>query len=232
MTTSVRLLAASLHYPPDLVLHTASSGPITALDELYLVIERDGQLAGFGEIRENVAYLTDLQPAAVREGISALVRALDWSRPLEDMATQFARLRVDAPAISRALVDTVLIDWAARAKGIPFPSRSGPPSAPTTRPTRVSSSPTTCICRPWPSATSSVASASSSYGWEAAPCARTAPASRFCAICSATASSLLPMPMALGRSTTPSPTCGRWPASISSMLSSPSPRATGRRPHD
>ena len=130
MTTSVRLLAASLHYPPDLVLHTASSGPITALDELYLVIERDGQLAGFGEIRENVAYLTSLQPAAVREGISALVRALDWSRPLEDMATQFARLRVDAPAISRALVDTVLIDWAARAKGIPLSELFGAPFRP------------------------------------------------------------------------------------------------------
>jgi hypothetical protein len=32
MTTSVKLLAASLHYPPELVLHTASSGRITALD--------------------------------------------------------------------------------------------------------------------------------------------------------------------------------------------------------
>ena len=76
-------------------------------------------MAGFGEIRENVAYLTGMQPAVVREGISVLARALDWSSPLEDMVAQFARVRVDAPAISRALVDTALVDWAARAKGIP-----------------------------------------------------------------------------------------------------------------
>jgi L-Ala-D/L-Glu epimerase len=130
MTTSVRLLAKSLHYPPDLVLHTASSGRITALHELYLVIERDGQLAGFGEIRENVAYLTGLQPAVVREGISVLVRALDWSRTHEEMAAQFARVRVDAPAICRALVDTALVDWAARAKGIPVCELFGAPFRP------------------------------------------------------------------------------------------------------
>src|SRR5581483_5054548 len=79
MTTTVRLLAASLHYPPDLVLHTASSGRIGALDELYLVIERDGALAGFGEIRENVAYLTGLEPATVRQGVTALAGAVDWA---------------------------------------------------------------------------------------------------------------------------------------------------------
>jgi L-Ala-D/L-Glu epimerase / N-acetyl-D-glutamate racemase len=118
MTTTVKLLAASLHYPPELVLHTASSGRITELEELYLSIEREGRLEGFGEIRENVAYLTGLQPHAVRQGIVALVRALDWSQPYDEVAAQFARARIDAPAISRALVDTTLVDWAARARGI------------------------------------------------------------------------------------------------------------------
>jgi L-Ala-D/L-Glu epimerase len=130
MTTSVKLLAASLHYPPELVLHTASSGRITALDELYLVIEHDRQLAGFGEIRENVTYLTGLQPHAVRQGIAALVRALDWSRPRNEIASQLSRMRIDAPAISRALLDTALIDWTARAKGIPVSELFGSPFRP------------------------------------------------------------------------------------------------------
>jgi L-alanine-DL-glutamate epimerase-like enolase superfamily enzyme len=130
MTTSVKLLAASLHYPPELVLHTASSGRIKELDELYLVIERDGRLAGFGEIRENVAYLTGLQPRAVRQGIAALVRALDWSQPHDEVAAQFLRVCTDTPAISRALVDTALVDWAARARGIAVSELFGAPFRP------------------------------------------------------------------------------------------------------
>jgi L-alanine-DL-glutamate epimerase-like enolase superfamily enzyme len=126
MRTVVRLLAASLHYPPDLVLHTASSGRITALDELYLVIQRDGALAGFGEIRENVAYLTGLAPATVREGVTTLARSLDWSLSQEEIAAQFAQ-SAGAPAISRALVDTALVDWAAREKGIPVAELFGSP---------------------------------------------------------------------------------------------------------
>jgi L-alanine-DL-glutamate epimerase-like enolase superfamily enzyme len=127
MTTSVKLLAASLHYPPDLVLHTASSGRITELQELYLIIERDGRLVGFGEIRENVAYLTGMQPRVVRRGIVALVRALDWSQPHDEVAAQFLRVRIDVPTISRALVDTALVDWAARARDISVAELFGAP---------------------------------------------------------------------------------------------------------
>jgi L-alanine-DL-glutamate epimerase-like enolase superfamily enzyme len=119
MTTSIKLVAASVHYPPELVLHTASSGRVTELEELYLIIERDGCLAGLGEVRENVAYLTGLQPHVVRQGIVALAGALDWSQPHDEVAAQFPRVRIDAPTISRALVDTALVDWAARARGIP-----------------------------------------------------------------------------------------------------------------
>jgi L-Ala-D/L-Glu epimerase len=118
MTTSVRLLAGALRYPPDLVLHTASSGRIATLDELYLVIERDGTLAGFGEIRENVAYLTGIEPAAVRAGVLALLRGLDWSLPFDGIARQFSSRDATAPAICRALIDIALVDWAARTKGV------------------------------------------------------------------------------------------------------------------
>lgn len=119
MTTVVRLLAGSLRYPPQLVLHTASSGRIAALDELYLVIERRGAVAGFGEIRENVAYLTGLEPSIVRAGIAELAYRLDWSAAVDDVVAQFNGLEAGAPAISRALIDTALVDWASREKGIP-----------------------------------------------------------------------------------------------------------------
>src|SRR5260221_1845972 len=127
MKTVVTLLAASLHYPPELVLHTASSGRISALDTLYLVIARDDQPAGFGEIRENVAYLTGVEPAAVREGIGTLVRALDWARPREEIVAQFARLRLAAPPICRALLDIALVDWTARTRGVPVATLFGAP---------------------------------------------------------------------------------------------------------
>lgn len=119
MTTRIRLSAKSLHYAPGLVLHTASSGRIAALDALYLLIERDGALVGFGEIRENVAYLTGVEPAAVRKGVLDLMMSLDWAAPVDDIAAEFERLTSGAPAIARALIDTGLVDWAARNKGVP-----------------------------------------------------------------------------------------------------------------
>lgn len=119
MTTTVTLLAGSLHYPPELVLHTASSGRIAALDELYLVIARGGSTVGFGEIRENVSYLTGLEPAAVRAAVTALVQALDWSRSCAEIREQLAYLGEATAAIARALVDIALVDWAAREKDMP-----------------------------------------------------------------------------------------------------------------
>ena len=127
MTTRVRLLAASLHYPPELKLHTARSGPVGALDELYLLVERDGALAGFGEIRENVAYLTGLAPADVRAAVAKLAHAVDWSRPRQEVTASLADAAQGAPNIARALIDTALVDWAAREQGVPVAELFGAP---------------------------------------------------------------------------------------------------------
>src|SRR5262249_43926337 len=115
----VSLWSASLHYGPDLVLHTASSGPIGALDELYLVVERNGEIAGFGEIRENIAYLTGLAPDAVRAGIVRLAEGLDWSAEADEIDHPFRMSRSAAPAKAAALIDVTLVDWRARREGIP-----------------------------------------------------------------------------------------------------------------
>jgi L-alanine-DL-glutamate epimerase-like enolase superfamily enzyme len=118
MTTRIRLLSASLHYPPDLVLHTASSGPIAALDELYLVVERDRQFVGFGEIRENIAYLTGLAPAQLRAALLTLLKDLRWEAEPEAIRQQLEAAARMAPAPACALVDTLLCDWVARARGV------------------------------------------------------------------------------------------------------------------
>ena len=52
---------------------------IAALDELYLIVERNRDIEAFGEIRENIAYLTGLEPAKVRAAVIGLANMLDWS---------------------------------------------------------------------------------------------------------------------------------------------------------
>jgi len=127
---TVRLLSASLHYPPDLVLHTASSGRIAALEELYLVIEQDGALVGFGEIRENIAYLTGLAPADLRKAVIALAASLDWSAGPAAIQADLQR-STGTPALARALLDTALVDWSARSRNIPVCELFGAAFAPT-----------------------------------------------------------------------------------------------------
>jgi L-alanine-DL-glutamate epimerase-like enolase superfamily enzyme len=119
MTTSVKLLSASVHYPPDLILHTASSGRVAALDELYLIVERNRDIEAFGEIRENVAYLTGLEPAKVRAAVIGLANMLDWSADPAAIYDSLLGLESTAPAVARALLDSTLVDWVARQCSIP-----------------------------------------------------------------------------------------------------------------
>ena len=55
----VSLHSADLHYSGGLVLHTASSGSIPHLREIYLRLD-DGETTGIGEVRTNIAYLKRL----------------------------------------------------------------------------------------------------------------------------------------------------------------------------
>ncbi len=116
----VRCLAATVHYGPNLVLYTASSGRVAGLDELYLVIELDGRLMAFGEVRENIAYLTGIEPSAVRRAVIRLLDGIDWTDAPQAICD---RLNADPgphPAIARALVDCTLNDWIARLAGVPL----------------------------------------------------------------------------------------------------------------
>lgn len=102
---------ASLHYAPDFVLHTASSGAVPELDELYLLLERDGVRA-CGEVRVNIAYLNGLAADQVIAGTRAALAALDaTSTPEAWLAAIHAGGHL-APV--RMLFDAALHDLMAR----------------------------------------------------------------------------------------------------------------------
>jgi L-alanine-DL-glutamate epimerase-like enolase superfamily enzyme len=123
MSTRVALHGAHLRYGGGIRLHTARSGPVDALEELYLVIERAGALAGAGAVRANVAYLTNVPAGAVPGAIRALVEALDWRA---DWPALLDRLHaIPAPAVARCAIDVALHDAAARAAGVPLAVRLG-----------------------------------------------------------------------------------------------------------
>ncbi len=75
------LHAADLHYGGDLVLHTASSGSISHLSELYLRLD-DGATVGIGEVRINIAYLNGYAPETVTRGSGRGGRARSTGRAI------------------------------------------------------------------------------------------------------------------------------------------------------
>ena len=52
------------------MLHTASSGSISQLSEIYLRID-DGATSGLGEVRANIAYLNGYAPETVTQWMKA-----------------------------------------------------------------------------------------------------------------------------------------------------------------
>ena len=84
MLTTLSLRAAELHYPPDLQVHTAASGPISSLSARYLEIERSDGFIGRGEVRANISYLSHLPESAVDPAIHDLCRRLPWSAEPEE----------------------------------------------------------------------------------------------------------------------------------------------------
>jgi L-alanine-DL-glutamate epimerase-like enolase superfamily enzyme len=110
----LRLYEAYLRYPPGQEVHTAASGRIAALHELFLEIEdRDAGLIGAGEVRANIAFITGTPEEEVRPGVVSLCRRLDLTDAAA-LAVSFNRLRLDAPKICCALVDNALVDLEAR----------------------------------------------------------------------------------------------------------------------
>jgi L-alanine-DL-glutamate epimerase-like enolase superfamily enzyme len=117
--TRLRLLAADLHYPDELVVHTATSGAIAHLAARILVIERTDGFSGLGEVRANIPYLTHMPEEAVAPAIRDLCRRLPWPEEPQTLVELLPELAATAPNIARAAVENALVEGLARAAGKP-----------------------------------------------------------------------------------------------------------------
>lgn len=113
---TLRLYRANLHYPPELTVHTAISGPVGTLSELFLEIAGDG-FRGLGEVRANIAFLTHIPEADVPDRVRALVRALPWDGDPAGLLRDLAGRAAGHPNIARALVESALAEGVARQRG-------------------------------------------------------------------------------------------------------------------
>jgi L-Ala-D/L-Glu epimerase len=109
----VSLHSADLHYGGGLVLHTASSGSIPHLAEIYLRLD-DGDTVGIGEVRANIAYLNGFAEGTVVECATKAVRAVVWTRDPADLLATMADWGAPLIAPVRTLLDCALHDFVAR----------------------------------------------------------------------------------------------------------------------
>jgi L-alanine-DL-glutamate epimerase-like enolase superfamily enzyme len=121
-----RLFESTLRYQ-DLRLHTASSGPIDGLHELYLTLDYDGLVAA-SEVRVNIAYLTGVEAGAQRKLIHDAVTRFPFSCDPEADRVALDGFSLDHR--SRALLETALIDAIARMRGVSAAALLGGPEGP------------------------------------------------------------------------------------------------------
>src|SRR5260221_9023099 len=108
----VSLHSADLHYSGGLVLHTASSGSIPHLSEVYLRLD-DGETIGIGEVRANIAYLNGFNEGTVVECAAGAMGEVDWTRDPVDLIATMADWGAPLIAPVRALIDCALHDFVA-----------------------------------------------------------------------------------------------------------------------
>ncbi|MSO65985.1 MAG: mandelate racemase [Alphaproteobacteria bacterium] len=115
----LRVYDAHLTYPAGQEIHTAASGRIDALHEVFAEIEdRSAGLAGFGEVRANIAFITETPERDVIPSSIGLLRAIMGSRDPGELARSFAAARGDFPKIAQALVENTLVDLEAKRGGV------------------------------------------------------------------------------------------------------------------
>ncbi len=125
MPRRVWLAAAELHYRPGIRLHTASSGAIDALSEVYLLVEDGGDIVAGASVRTNIEYLTGMPEAELRKAIVELVAALDWKSDFGRLRRHLDHVGIRPPAAARDLVDCLLLDGLARSRGQPLATYLG-----------------------------------------------------------------------------------------------------------
>jgi L-alanine-DL-glutamate epimerase-like enolase superfamily enzyme len=114
-----RLFESFLRYPPGQEIHTAASGRIEALHELFLIVEDCHESAvGQGEVRANIEFITGTPEEQVAPAAVSLCRELSRAAP-GTLSQTFEDIRYQAPKIAQALVENTLVDFEARRRDIP-----------------------------------------------------------------------------------------------------------------
>ncbi len=124
MAVRLRLAAAKLPYEPGMRLHTALSGAIDALHEVYLFVEEEDGARGVGEVRANATYVSGIAEDALPGAIRALAEDLDWSGGAEAALDGLATVE-GHPAVARAAVEAALLDLCARRDGVSVAAHLG-----------------------------------------------------------------------------------------------------------
>ncbi len=102
------LYRAALRYP-HLQLHTASSGSVAALEELYLLLEDQAE-RGVGEVRINIAYLNGYSQRQVLDDVLRCLRRVDLRQSAERLLVNLDESAAGCLAPTRMLLDMALHD--------------------------------------------------------------------------------------------------------------------------
>lgn len=114
-----KVYEAFLVYPAGQEVHTAASGHVAVLHEIFAEIEdRDAGLTGLGEVRANIAFITGTPEAEVAPQAVALLQALAGCPAPAALASAFADARHRYPKISQALVENAWVDLEAKRRGV------------------------------------------------------------------------------------------------------------------
>jgi L-alanine-DL-glutamate epimerase-like enolase superfamily enzyme len=116
----IRLFKLSLGYSGGLMLHTAGSGAVPTLEELRLVVERDGELEAVGSTRINISYLSGVPAEAVEAAVIAAFDAADWSCGWPQFIGGLDKAFPAMPAAARMLFEMAAADGEARQSGRPL----------------------------------------------------------------------------------------------------------------
>lgn len=97
----------------------ASSGRVTALEEVVAKVRTDAGVIGWGEVRGNCSYVTGDTPGRIVSVASALA-ALVVGRPVDEIGAMRARLdrAIVGNSAAKALLDIAVHDAAARALNV------------------------------------------------------------------------------------------------------------------
>ncbi|MCC7047406.1 MAG: mandelate racemase/muconate lactonizing enzyme family protein [Alphaproteobacteria bacterium] len=114
-----KIYEAFLVYPPGQEVHTAASGHVAALHEIFAEIEdRQAGLIGVGEVRANIEFISGTPEADVAPRAIALLKAVADSSTHAALESGFAQARSRFPKISQAIIENTLVDLAAKRGGV------------------------------------------------------------------------------------------------------------------